>query len=422
MIEAMRDFWLERGVLRSMWPLALWLAVALLVSSCVPKDGDEPGGPASSVVVMETTPEDDGAPGVHPDSDGPGEKTTPEAADLLSDWTLEEKVGQLFMAGIDVQHQGGATYDVIRQQRVGSAFVGGRSQAGIAPVAELVDSLISAGADQPAPMFISTDQEGGKVQVLRGRGISDIPSAMQQSKWTAGKLEKRAGKWGGQLAEMGFNLNLAPVLDVVPDANLAQQNAPIGHFGRNYGYNPDGVASHSQAFSAGMEEAGVEVTLKHFPGLGRVTDNTDVTAHVVDNVIDENAAEFDVFQAGIDADAAFVMMSSAVYKKLDAEEPALFSERIMTDLLRDEMGFEGVIITDDVGAAIQVQQWSPAERAVKFIDAGGDMLLVAHRPEIIVEMAGALTARAEEDADFAAKVDGAVLRILTAKERLNATP
>lgn len=423
MTVRMRDFGLVRGGLTSGWLVALVVALLLLVSACVVGDDAESGAsnpgealssaPAPEQSASETSSATSTASPSESASDAPE-----SAAEILSDWTLEEKVGQLFMAGIDVQRQETATFDVIRDQYVGNLFVGGRSKAGIDPVSSLVTNLMSAGSALRAPMFISTDQEGGKVQVLRGPGISDIPSALQQSEWSERKLEAKATNWGAELAEMGFNLNLAPVLDVVPSAKGAHKNAPIGYFDRNYGYGPERVATHANAFSAGLAKSGVDVALKHFPGLGRVTANTDVTAHVVDKAIDQDAPEIAVFQSGIDAGAGFVMMSSAVYEKLDAAEPALFSERIMTDLLRTEMGFDGVIITDDVGAAIQVQQWSPAERAVKFVAAGGDMLLVAHRPQIIPEMASALVVKAEKDKDFAEKIDQAVLRILAAKERL----
>lgn len=421
MMRHLRDFRLGWNAPRT----ALVLGFMLVVTGC--SGGSAPQSQQSTQETSTSTPtpspEPSEAPGTATSVPGPtvpdDDNSSAPVEDDLADWTLQEKVGQLFMAGIDVREQGRVTYDVIEEQRVGNVFIGGRSQAGTEPVSELIDSLKSAGADLPAPMFISTDQEGGKVQVLRGTGLSDIPSAVVQSQWSDKKITSEASNWGAELSGLGINLNLAPVMDVVPNAKSAKSNAPIGYFERNYGYGANDVAEKANAFSAGMEGAGVDVALKHFPGLGRVTANTDVTAHVVDDAIDDQAVELDVFRSGIDAGAQFVLMSSAVYEKLDPDAPALFSQAIVTDLLRTELGFEGVVMTDDVGAAIQVQEWSPAQRAVKFIDAGGDMLLVAHKPQIIAEMSDALVNKAHDDAEFAQKIDDAVRRILAAKERLN---
>ena len=167
-----------------------------------------------------------------------------------------------------------------------------------------------------------------------------------------------------------------------------------------------------------MEANGVDVAIKHFPGLGRVTGNTDTTADVRDSVTTRDDPSVEAFRSGIEAGAAFVMTSTAVYEQIDDTVPAAFSPVVVDGMLRGDLGFEGVVITDDVSATAQVAAWSPGDRAVLTIAAGGDMVLASADPTVIPAMATALVERARSDAGFAAKVDASVLRVLAAKERL----
>lgn len=355
-----------------------------------------------------------------PASPAPSPTPSTPPPDPLAGWTLEQKVGQLLMVGVDVRSPQQASYDAVAQRHVGNVFLAGRSQAGTGPTADLVagfTSLVSPETTRGTPLFVATDQEGGYVQVLRGPGFSEIPTALDQSRLDPGTLQRDATTWGSELAAAGVNLNLAPVMDLVPEESAAQ-NPPVGYFERGYGFTPDVVTSHANAFSAGMEAAGVDVTIKHFPGLGRVTANTDTTAGVTDSVTTRDDASVQVFASGIEAGAAFVMTSSAVYTQIDPDLPAAFSPVVVDGMLREDLGFDGVVITDDVSAAAQVQPWSPADRAVLTIEAGGDMVLASADPTVVAEMATALVERASQDDAFAAKVDAALLRVLAAKERL----
>lgn len=341
--------------------------------------------------------------------------------DPLDGWTLEQKVGQLFMVGVDVASPQQASYAAIADHHVGNLFLAGRTQAGSAAVKQLVDSftvLVTPGSTNGVPLLVATDQEGGLVQVLRGPGFSEMPRALDQVALDPAALQSAAATWGSELAGAGVNLNLAPVMDLVPSAADALNNPPVGFFDRSYGYTPDDVTSHANAFSAGMEQSGVDVTIKHFPGLGRVAANTDTTAGVTDDVTTRDDPSVAIFASGIDAGATFVMTSTAVYSKIDSALPAAFSPLVVEDLLRGDLGFDGVVITDDVSAAAQVQAWTPADRALLTIGAGGDMVLASADPSVIAEMVDAVVARAQTDQDFADKIDAAVLRVLAAKERL----
>jgi beta-N-acetylhexosaminidase len=324
------------------------------------------------------------------------------------------------MVGVDVAGAGEDSRAAVEQHHVGNVFLHGRSEAGLEATAELVaryTGLVSAETTRGEPMLVATDQEGGLVQVLRGPGFSEIPRATEQAGWDEAELRRQAEAWGGELAGAGINLNLAPVMDLVPQ-ETADLNAPIGAFDRNYGYTAESVVRSANAFSAGQRAAGVETVIKHFPGLGRVTQNTDTASGVVDDDVAADSPDVAVFAEGIAAGARFVMMSTAVYERIDPAAPAAFSRVVVEDLLRGQLGFDGVVITDDLSAADQIETWSPGERAVRAVDAGVDMVLASADPSVVPEMAAALVERARQDPAFAAKVDAAVVRVLEAKSTL----
>lgn len=369
-----------------------------------PSGGGTPS-PSASPPVPSATP-----------SAPPTEEPTPGEPDLslVSGWSLEQKVGQVVMVGLPVKGPFQPTFDMLRDQKIGGVFLHGRTQAGRGPVKNLVDAAVAA-ADSPVPLFVATDQEGGEVQVLRGKGFSDMPSALDQATLSAPDLRARSEVWGQELAAAGVNLNLAPVLDLVPQQSAAS-NAPIGVFGRNYGYTEQSVITHGNAFAEGQRDSGVQTSIKHFPGLGRVTGNTDTTAGVTDTVTGPDDPSVAVFDAGIKDGSGLVMMSSAIYARIDPDAPAVFSPTVV-GLVR-EHGFDGVIITDDLSAAVQVQDVPAGQRAVRAVDAGVDLVLASARPSVAPAMVDALVQAARQDPAFAAKVDDAAARVVAAKSGL----
>jgi beta-N-acetylhexosaminidase len=326
-------------------------------------------------------------------------------------------VGQLLMVGLPVSGSRAASTAAIQHQQVGGLFLSGRTSAGVTRVRNLVEAYRGLAKHERVPVLVATDQEGGQVQVLRGPGFSDIPAATEQV--DLANLTGRATTWGDQLADAGVDVDLAPVADLVP-ANLADANAPVGHYQRNYGFTPPDVVHGAGSFAQGLRAAGVVPTIKHFPGLGRVTANTDTTAGVVDNVTTADDASVGVFRDVLERTSTgrgprpWVMMSTAVYARIDPNRPAAFSPTVV-GLLRQRLGFHGVVITDDVSAAKQVQRWSPGQRAVMAVDAGCDIVLASADPSLAGPMADALVARARTDAAFAAKVDAAARRVVAAK-------
>ncbi|MCD0483703.1 glycoside hydrolase family 3 protein [Streptacidiphilus sp. ASG 303] len=337
---------------------------------------------------------------------------------VFAGMTGPQRVGQLFMGGVNASLPDRKRLQVLRQYHVGSVFLAGRSKSGTRATKSLADGL-QAKADTVAGhrvgLLVSTDQEGGQVQVLSGPGFSTIPSGLVQGSWSTSKLRSSAALWAKQLKAAGVNLNLAPVTDVVP-SSLGRNNAPIGRYDREYGHTATTVASHSGAFAAGFAQSKVLATLKHFPGLGYVRGNTDTTANVVDSVTTGSSASITPFRSGIKAGAPFVMISLATYSRIDSKHRAVFSSAVIQKLLRTSLGFRGVVVSDDLGNAVAVRSVLPADRAVAFLNAGGDQVLTVE-PNLIPAMAKAVQARMAHNPAFRLKADRSVHRILAAKQK-----
>ena len=221
------------------------------------------------------------------------------------------------------------------------------------------------------------------------------------------------GRAGGAVSfgRPGIHANLAPVADVVP-ADLELLNAPIGQLGRGYGASPKVVAAKTSAFIEGMDRADVATAVKHFPGLGRVRGNTDFARRVTDQTTRRNDPALRGFQASVDAGVDMVMLSSAYYSKIDPQHRAAFSPVIIDTLLRGDLDFDGVVISDDLSAAA-MSDLTPGERATRFVRAGGDLAIIGD-PAEAAATTGALR-RAAEDESFAERVRESATRVVAMK-------
>jgi beta-N-acetylhexosaminidase len=390
--------------------------------SSVTTSASEPA-PATTTAPSPTgTPTDTEAPTptTPPATKPPTTKPTTPAADPLAGMSLDQKVGQLFMVGAAATGPVPATDTAITRYHVGNVILVGRSQLGVTRTREIADALqrhATSSATHGLPLFVGVDQEGGNIQVLRGPGFETMPTALVQGTWAPTTLRGKAHTWGSELAEAGVNLNLSPVMDTVPSPADNEANKPVGYWHRQFGYTPATVSSHGVAFLQGMHDGDVATTIKHFPGLGRVRGNTDFTSGVKDTVTTADDPYLAPFKAGIAAGTEAVMTSTAIYTRIDPDNPGAFSHTVVTGLLRDKLGFDGVVITDDVSSAKQVSAWSPGERAVKAIAAGNDIVL-AGVPDQVPAMTAAVIAKAKADPAFMKQVDAAATRVVTAKKHL----
>jgi len=337
--------------------------------------------------------------------------------------SLEQRIGQLFLLGLASDRLGTAELSAIRNQHVGSVWFTATTSigaGGVRAVADAVQAAATSTATGGVRFFVAANQEGGLIQALRGSGFSTIPPALTQGGLSTDVLTADAQRWGAELQAAGVNLNFAPVFDVVPPGTDAG-NQPIGALQREYGHDPTTAGSHAAAFVAGMTEAGLRTAAKHFPGLGRVAGNTDFSAGVVDEVTTASDPYLDSFRAAVGAHVRFVMVALATYTQIDPAHLAAFSPIIIGQLLRGDLGFRGVVMSDDLGATEAVANMPAGQRALTFLLAGGD-LIVSKTAEATVAMIAAVKQRAASDSSFAGRVNDAALRVLEAKQSAGLLP
>ena len=250
--------------------------------------------------------------------------------------------------------------------------------------------------------------------MLQGSGFSRMPTALTQGTWSDAGLQQAGTTWGGQLLRVGVNLNLAPVADTVPNAQWAAQNPPIGVFQREYGYSSYITAAKSADIVRGMSAAGVGTTSKHFPGLGLVNANTDTRYGVHDRITTSVSPYLSPFRADIKAGVTAVMMSSAIYDKIDPSTLAVFSPTVV-NLVRST-GFHGPILTDDMGNAVQPGRWTVAHRATNALHAGVDMILTV-TPSVVPTMYNEILHLAQTSSYWQARVNSAAWWVLVGKSQ-----
>ena len=340
--------------------------------------------------------------------------TTPPSCtgQLWAKLSPTQRVGQLIFLGLANNQLGPAERTAMQSYGVGSVWFTELTNAPSSYVAGVSAQVQAMAGPAGIGLFVGANQEGGQIDQFHGPGFTPIPSALLQGSEDPAALQAQAATWGAELKQAGVNLNLAPVMDTVPPGN-DQSNAPIGALQREFGHDPATVASHGLAFIAGMHQSGELVTIKHFPGLGRVVGNTDFAASIVDQVTTADDPYLAPFQQAIAGGADLVMVSTATYTKIDPQHLAVFSP-VVVGLLRNALHFDGVIVSDDLGSAVSVASIPPGDRAVDFIAAGGDLVTVKVA-DLAGPMVGAILQRAAADPAFAAQVDAATKKVLALK-------
>ncbi len=277
--------------------------------------------------------------------------------------------GEMLMVGMEATATDGLRH-ALHAGEIGGVIVFPPAGTDESALADEIGKLerVAARSGQPPPL-VATDQEGGEV-----KRFADLPpdlSAPEMAAQGANETEKQGRKTGRALAGLGINVDLAPVADV-PAVDGAFMES------RSFGHRPGRVAKLVTAFGSGLQGAGVAATAKHFPGLGHATENTDFGPSTVDASRHAIARGFVPFRAAANDGFDLVMTSNAIYPAYDGEQPASLSKRFVSGILREQLGFEGVVITDALGAgAITGAGYDSGEAAIAAARAGNDILLFA---------------------------------------------
>lgn len=387
--------------------LALILLIVFTLTGCqtaaVPAPAPE-AAPTAAVPSPESTPTPALTPVPEPDP----------LAEQLAAMTVEEKVGQLLIGGFEGTEIGDQATRLVQEYQVGGLILYGRNIAGAGQLVTLTNGLKALNGDG-IPLFLSIDQEGGGVdrmppEVRRTPGAycvgqtGSVPAAQSYGDVLA-----------AECAAFGLNLDFAPVLDVWSNPG----NTVIGQ--RAFSADARTVAGLGPAAARRMMDQDVIPAVKHFPGHG----DTAVDSHVGLPVVDKSPEELEetelipfraaIQSAGTDGQVPAVMVAHILLTQLDPERPASLSPAVVTGLLRDELGFAGAVLTDDLTMGAVTQSYGLGEAAVLAVEAGCDILLVCHGPDSVPAVRTALLEAAASGRITAERLDESVYRILRLK-------
>ena len=387
--------------------LALILLIVFTLTGCqtaaVPAPAPE-AAPTAAVPSPESTPTPALTPVPEPDP----------LAERLAAMTVEEKVGQLLIGGFEGTEIGDQATRLVQEYQVGGLILYGRNIAGAGQLVTLTNGLKALNGDG-IPLFLSIDQEGGGVdrmppEVRRTPGAycvgqtGSVPAAQSYGDVLA-----------AECAAFGLNLDFAPVLDVWSNPG----NTVIGQ--RAFSADARTVAGRGPAAARRMMDQGVIPAVKHLPGHG----DTAVDSHVGLPVVDKSPEELEetelipfraaIQSAGTDGQVPAVMVAHILLTQLDPERPASLSPAVVTGLLREELGFAGAVLTDDLTMGAVTQSYGLGEAAVLAVEAGCDILLVCHGQDSVPAVRTALLEAVASGRITAERLDESVYRILRLK-------
>jgi beta-N-acetylhexosaminidase len=313
----------------------------------------------------------------------------------FDDLPAGELAGHLLVVGFDGTSVPAALARELHDATRAGVILFRRNLPDVETTRALTGAIAALGPDGAPPLFIAVDEEGGRVSRLPAPEPKLPPARVFGDAGDVALARDGGRAIGARLAELGFNWDFAPILDV--DSN--PQNPVIGD--RAYSSDPARVATLGLAFAAGLAEGGVLACGKHFPGHG----DTDTDSHLALPRVAHPRARLDAvelapFRAAAAAGLESLMTAHVVLSAIDGDVPATLSPRVMTDLLRGELGYRGVLVSDDLEMRAVADRWGVAEAAVLAIRAGCDVVLVCKSAERAAAAHAALTREIDSSPAF----------------------
>ena len=369
---------------------ALVLALAL-ACGCAGASQENPGGGPR--------PEDSAAGQRREDEDG---------AAGVEQMSVRSLVGQMFVVSVGGTEPDYYINKMIRERNIGGVLLFGYNMKSEAQTKALTGALqeLSMKTGPAIPLFVAVDQEGGEVS--SAPWVSRQPAAAQVgARGDPAQAREVAEQMGRELLRAGVNTDLAPVVDT-------GFGAAIG--ARSFGEDPELVAEMGVASVEGFESAGVVSAAKHFPNHGPATSDSHVNLPVVDHDRRKlRSYDLPPFEAAINAGVPMVMVGHLLYPAIDPERPASLSSEAI-GMLRGELGFDGVVVTDDLAMAGATGGGPPARAAVEAVEAGADLLLISSPPQQQVDAYDAVVEAVESGEIPRERVEASVERVLRVKE------
>lgn len=326
---------------------------------------------------------------------------------LVANMSDADKVGQLLMIGIHGKTLNDDAKFMLNEYRVGGIILFDRNMESKNQVKSLITDINKTGKSAGlTPLFIGIDQEGGAVARMEDQLIK-VPPAEELGKEPIEQAVSLAKQSGTELKDLGFNINFAPVADL----GLT--------YGRSFSTNPDDVVRYTSAVGKAYDEAGLWYSYKHFPGIGKTDVDLHADTSVVpvskENLLNEDTKVFVDLIKQSKTNTYAIMVSHAMYPQIDAEHPSSLSKAIITDWLRKDMGYNGVVVTDDMDMGALAKHYTFGDMAVQSILAGSDILLVCHEYEHMQEAYNGLMKAVKDGRISKERLDESVKRILLMK-------
>lgn len=347
------------------------------------------------------------------------------AKDITKDMSLKQKIGQLFMVSVYSLDSSGsksqtkvttAMKKTMKKYPVGGILLFSKNVESEKQLKQLTQDLQNA---SHVPLFIAADEEGGTVSRIASKlpdSVTQYPQAREIGEtYTDQQIAKMGKEQSKQLKALGINMNLAPVADVLSN----EDNTEIGN--RSFGSDAKEVASIVKTLVKSMQKQQISATLKHFPGSGDALGDTHRGAVETKQTIQElRKKEFLPFESGMNADADAVMVSHLILTNVtDEKEPCSLSERVISDILRDEMEYDGLILTDAMNMNSITDNYSSGEAAVKAVKAGVNIVVM---PEDLGHAFKAVKSAVKNGKIKESVVDKAVRRIIYTKLKRGVIP
>ncbi|EPR10023.1 beta-N-acetylhexosaminidase [Ruminiclostridium papyrosolvens] len=325
--------------------------------------------------------------------------------------SLDEKIGQMVIVGLDGYMADEHARQMIEEYNVGGFILFKSNIQNSNQMLELLNSLKSINRANKVPLFLAVDEEGGRVSRLPNEFLK-IPSNKTIGKLNNSSVSHQVGSIiGEEIKSFGMNMDFAPVLDI----NSNPKNPVIGD--RAFGTAPDLVSKLGVQTMQGLQSQNIIPVVKHFPGHGDTSTDSHVGLPRVNNDLKRlRSFELKPFADAIENGAEAVMVAHILLPKIDPENPASFSRTIISDILRTEMNYDGVVITDDFTMGAIVKNYNIGQAAVKSVLAGSDIVLVCHDFEKQKAVISALKNAAQSGQLPMDRIDQSVTRILNLKQ------
>lgn len=332
----------------------------------------------------------------------------PEMVDRMS---LDEKIGQMIFAGVEGTKSNGDADRLVREYKVGGIILNGENITTPSQTVAYINDLKARNSINKVPLFLGIDQEGGRITKLPGE-LQNIPTNLEIGKMNDPAFSFELGTVLGKLVKAyGFNINFAPVLDV----NSNPDNPVIGD--RSFSANPEIVSELGIQTMKGIQSENIIASVKHFPGHG----DTSVDSHLELPTVNKSRTQLEElelipFKRAIEEGAEMLMVAHILLPKLD-DYPSSMSKVIMTDFLREGLGYDGVIITDDMTMEAIEGNFDMGDAAIRSIKAGSDIVMVAHDYDKMFQVIEKLKNAVEQGEISEERIDESVTRILRLKEK-----